>query len=257
MLRVTVSEDEALNSVSMAAHLLYLMAIPHTDRDGILPGNPRLLKFVVALRDDIPIEDIDGLIEELQTVGLVLPYRENGRSALYLRGFQKNQSIRRDKERPSKFAPPPGYVRDKDGLTPVQGRADDGSKTGNVRGEVKEKLKRSKREVEVKDKDEDEEKLSEPTPFGVVVKAYEQDIGIISYSVSEAIGDAIGDFPLEWITDAITIAATGNKRSWRYVAGILRRCKEEGHPPGASNNNTTIDENKYDIPEDLSDILIG
>lgn len=111
----TVAEDIRLNSLSLEAHLLYLMAIPHLDVDGIMPGHPALV-FARAcpLRNDLR-DSIPAIIDEWVQVGLVLRYDSNGEPALFFTGFPKNQKVRRDREAASRYANPPGYMRGDDG----------------------------------------------------------------------------------------------------------------------------------------------
>lgn len=62
-----------------------------------------------------------------------------------------------------------------------------------------------------------------------VCAAYENEIGTIGNSVGGDIVDELDQgTPADWIVKAIAEAARSNKRSWKYVAGILRRYKTEG-----------------------------
>lgn len=57
---------------------------------------------------------------------------------------------------------------------------------------------------------------------------YEENIGSITPLIAEELKDAERDYPAEWIRNAIREAVEMNKRSWRYVASILRRWEREG-----------------------------
>jgi DnaD/phage-associated family protein len=61
-----------------------------------------------------------------------------------------------------------------------------------------------------------------------VNKAYENEIGMFTAMMSETVGDDFDTYGGDWLIDAIKIAANSNKRSWRYVQGILRRWSIEG-----------------------------
>jgi DnaD/phage-associated family protein len=67
-----------------------------------------------------------------------------------------------------------------------------------------------------------------------VARAYEQEIGALSPAVADALQRALEEYPAPWIADAIRLAAERNARSWRYVAGILRRWQAEGRDHAAS-----------------------
>lgn len=66
--------------------------------------------------------------------------------------------------------------------------------------------------------------LSRPNVF----KLYEENIGPLTPMIADALKDAEGDYPEDWITDAIQLAVTNNKRSWAYCQAILKRWKDEG-----------------------------
>lgn len=65
--------------------------------------------------------------------------------------------------------------------------------------------------------------------FAEACTAYEGNIGMLTPIVSEKIRNAVDDHPDGWVVDAIYIAAEANKRSWRYVNGILRNWERQGY----------------------------
>lgn len=65
-------------------------------------------------------------------------------------------------------------------------------------------------------------------------QVYEQEIGVLSPAVADAVQHALEQYPEPWIVDAIRLAAERNARSWRYVEGILRRWQAEGRNDAAS-----------------------
>jgi len=66
---------------------------------------------------------------------------------------------------------------------------------------------------------------------GDVFKVYEQEIGVLTPLIADAIEDACDTYPIEWIPEAMSIAAKANKRSWKYIEGILKNCKAKGIRP--------------------------
>ncbi|MFL2647050.1 MAG: DnaD domain-containing protein [Dehalococcoidia bacterium] len=66
--------------------------------------------------------------------------------------------------------------------------------------------------------------LNKTTP----IIAYEQEIGTVTPAIAEAIREAEGLYPTEWIIEALNLASTNNARSWRYVDAILKRWNKEG-----------------------------
>ena len=71
---------------------------------------------------------------------------------------------------------------------------------------------------------DDTPKLERPNIFSL----YEDSIGSLSPLLAEELKEAEGRYPETWLREAFTIAAAENKRSWRYVTGILRRWTAEG-----------------------------
>ena len=115
----TVATDEALNRLSWQAQAIYLMTIPHLDRDGLITGHPLLLMAQVApLRAAELVSTMADLIQEWIAVELVLLYHDasDGQPVLFFK--DQELGIRYTRETPSTFAPPPGYERTPDGLIP-------------------------------------------------------------------------------------------------------------------------------------------
>ena len=57
---------------------------------------------------------------------------------------------------------------------------------------------------------------------------YEDSIGSLSPLLAEELKEAEERYPEPWVREAFGIAAADNKRSWRYVSGILKRWTAEG-----------------------------
>jgi DnaD/phage-associated family protein len=67
---------------------------------------------------------------------------------------------------------------------------------------------------------------TEPPP--TIYALYEETIGTISPLIADELRAAEEDYPAAWIEAAFREAAGHNKRSWRYVARILERWRDEG-----------------------------
>ncbi len=65
-----------------------------------------------------------------------------------------------------------------------------------------------------------------------VFALYEQEIGMITPLIAEALKAAEEEYPLRWIEQAIWEAARSGKRSWRYAEAILKRWKSQGRGDG-------------------------
>ena len=74
----------------------------------------------------------------------------------------------------------------------------------------------------------------EAAPKPNIFRLYEANIGIMNPLISEELKDAELQYPEAWVEEAFREAVTGNKRSWRYIAAILKRWKTEGKDDGES-----------------------
>jgi DnaD/phage-associated family protein len=67
-------------------------------------------------------------------------------------------------------------------------------------------------------------RVERPTIFTL----YEQNIGPLTPMISENLRDFETSYPSGWLEEAIEIAVTRNKRSLKYIEGILKRWQTEG-----------------------------
>lgn len=63
-----------------------------------------------------------------------------------------------------------------------------------------------------------------PTVFSL----YEQNVGLLTPLIADALRAAEERYPEGWVRDAIREAAERNRRSWRYIQRILERWETEG-----------------------------
>jgi len=66
----------------------------------------------------------------------------------------------------------------------------------------------------------------EPKPN--IFELYEQNIGPLTPMVAEYLKDAEKEYPADWFEPAFQRAVEQNKRSWSYIAAILKRWQAEG-----------------------------
>ena len=71
--------------------------------------------------------------------------------------------------------------------------------------------------------------LEKPNIFAL----YEDSIGSLSALLADELKEAEDRYPAAWLREAFGIAVAENKRSWRYVSGILRRWTSEGRETGS------------------------
>jgi len=103
----------------MQAELVYLKAIPHLDRDGLILGDPLILWAKVCPRRPELMGEISTIVHEWMESELVISYESEEGAVLFFTGFAKNQGgMRYDREGVSTLPPPPGYLRTDSGLVP-------------------------------------------------------------------------------------------------------------------------------------------
>jgi DnaD/phage-associated family protein len=71
---------------------------------------------------------------------------------------------------------------------------------------------------------------------------YEDNVGSISPLLAEQLKEAEQVYPWAWVSEAFEIAVTENKRSWRYIASILRRWAAEGKDNGKPGRHSQKDD---------------
>jgi DnaD/phage-associated family protein len=81
-------------------------------------------------------------------------------------------------------------------------------------------------------------------PLPSVFALYEENIGTIGPLIAEQLKDAETRYPGEWIEAAFREAVGLNKRSWNYIAAILRRWEAEGPDYEKAGRDTEGDEGR-------------
>ncbi len=66
---------------------------------------------------------------------------------------------------------------------------------------------------------------------------YENNIGTFGPLMAQQLAEAEDRYPPGWIEEAFKLAVNENKRSWSYIAGILRRWAAEGRGPRTEASN--------------------
>jgi DNA replication protein len=61
-----------------------------------------------------------------------------------------------------------------------------------------------------------------------IYRLFEANIDLLTPMVADALKDAEKEYPIEWIEEAIRLAAELNKHNWRYIYSILKRWEREG-----------------------------
>jgi hypothetical protein len=120
MLSAKAGSDPDLNSMSIEAELIFLLTIPHLDRDGLIAGDPIPLWGKVVPRRVELMDKMGRIIQEWVEHNLVVRYEWKDGYILFFKGFRKhNINMTYERELESDLPPPPGFRRLKNiGLIP-------------------------------------------------------------------------------------------------------------------------------------------
>lgn len=248
-LNTSIAEDIELNSLSLEAHWLYMMTIPHLDRDGLIKADTYVFFGKVCPRRPELIPRIDALIDEWAKCGLVTVYPTRDGKVAFFHGFNKNQQgMHYSREGASVLDVPPGYVRTAAGLITVEeAETQNNAKNGNDTPSEPspDKLPTNSRPTpdeipanininsEVKDQSEvqvEAEGLAPPAAAATnanVARLWAKWDANMPGAKTEVIVDSVNalldDYSIAEIEEAINIACKRNKRYLSYVEGILAR----------------------------------
>ena len=247
MLSQTLATDRKLNELSVEAELLYIKAIPHLDRDGLIMGDSMLLWAQVCPRRSELMAKMDGIVEEWLSSWLVIAYDDNGDIILFFPGFTKNQvGMRYDREAASRFGAPPGYVRTASGLVPAKPENTAQPNSGLTPDELRTNSGVTTDELPP-NISISINKVQENNGGAVVVGGFSlpkitvADVhtlwqnnmpGTMTQIIADELNDFIETYTAPEVDAAIRLAVKANKRSMSYVAGILRkRANGDDRPP--------------------------
>jgi len=92
-------------------------------------------------------------------------------------------------------------------------------------------------EKETEEEEDIEKETEEETDAAAIFSHYQNNIAMLTPSISETIAASFDDYPSDWFVDAIDIAVERNVRNWRYIEGILKNWKTKGKDNGRSKSN--------------------
>lgn len=135
MVNKTITVSLKINQLSSdTCRLMATWIISHLDKHGVYHGHPGVVRsYMFPRRTDVTVEDVDGYLDEMEAVGLIVRFTARGDQWLWWPGFARNQvGLRADRET-TVFPPPPAPdvpASDGDGDAQVPskgGREEDGA----------------------------------------------------------------------------------------------------------------------------------
>ena len=158
MIKPDFWSDEKTGQLSDRAKLLFIGMWNFADDEGRIRYHALYLRSCVFPYSDITHEEIKNYMNELEAIGLVIPYQINGQVYAEIKNFKKHQVI--DRPQQSKI-PPPGESSQINTEQKNEQSAN-GRRIVGEQSEIKEKLKEVKeklKEREVKEKEYVREKF--------------------------------------------------------------------------------------------------
>lgn len=239
MLNRTAGLDQELNSVSVEAQLLFVMSIPHLDRDGLIIGEalPHL-GTVLPLRPEF-FPKYEDLLSELVGCQIVVRYATKKGRVLFFPGFRKNQTFSYQREGASIFAPPPGYIRTPSGIEPDKSESE---------SEVTQELLMTESEVtpdhyplkisKIKISKGDSQPPPDDTGLAQRMEMARQYEAVMGQTVSSAAYLDMTDYmkklqardAVSWWSLAITETTGAKRPGWQYMKAVLESWLAAGQP---------------------------
>ena len=209
-------------SLSFPERLLFIGIISNADDEGRIAADPRHLRAKIFPADNPKPSVVMSWRAALCEKRLAVVYTVEGIEYLYLPNWKKYQYISRPC--PSSIPPPnsvnPHGVLSEHSVNPPAQESAIGIGIGGGTG-----------------------KEPSTSSSGVnIFKLFENCIGLVPSALVEELKDAETHYPPEYLEYAFKQSADYNKRSWKYVLGILARCEQEGIGEGKSNKGEPIED---------------
>ena len=208
-----ISLDENVDSLSNdTVRLLFTWLITHLDCEGRMYGDPQTVKSIVFPRRSMKAQTIEKYLLELEHKGLILRYSAPSGFYLCMKNFDKHQpGLNKSREAQSQIPPPSQeLIQSNVGVSPSEVK-------------VKEQDK-----VEVKEETKTKEESCSSLKKEDVSETYERNIGELSEDMESEIELAVKRFTGPWVVDAIREAVKHSRKSWAYIAGILKNWERYG-----------------------------
>lgn len=206
ILKDSVCTSDNIDMLSAEEEVFWYRLIVQCDDYGRMDARPAILRSrCYPLRlDTVGEQDISTWLASLQRAGLIRIYTVNDKPYLQISTWDKHQQVRAKR---SKYPP---MISDDINCNQVQADAP----------------------VIQSNTIQYNPPAGGGDAFAQVCTVYEQNVGLLTKIISEKLADDIATYGAPWVTDAIGIAVTAEKRNLSYVEGILKKWKHEGRTNG-------------------------
>lgn len=255
MISQMVATDKRFNALSTEAALVFLMTVPHLDRDGLLLADAPVLAGQVCPRREELRHMMEEIIDEWIALSMVIAYECEDGTVLFFTGFAKNQvGMRYDREPKSTLPPPPGYSRTKDGLVPEKVKppsskippsngtippssgkypASIQQPSGNLPPEENRIEEEYKNPLIVPPSEETPEAPTAHDDLGSVFICWQDNMpGTMTPILTDKIIALVDECTARSVIHGVIVAVETNKRFFSYVESVARNHSAGREPPG-------------------------
>jgi DnaD/phage-associated family protein len=224
-------KNEDLGELTPLARLFFAGLWCWADRDGRLQDRPKKLKADILAYDNC---DGEELVQQLADKKFITRYQSDGERYIQINNWKKHQSphpaeakstiptiatvLQGSSNVVAGCLQPSTQVE----VTDLQGSSNPVPSFTSIPSCVNSSS--PAREDEPVD---NPEQIKTET-LKVVVKEYENEIGILTPTISAELVDMVDNFPRDWVIDAIKGASKQNKRKISYVRGTLNNWQVSG-----------------------------
>lgn len=123
MIHRKIFDSDQFNSLTLAERVLFMALIAHADDDGRFRMDASIWKRRVFHSDRIGSAMVQKMLDHINEVGLVVRYEANGGVYGYHPNWNKYQTLRPDRCKPSDFpVPPADKLPPNDNQPPAKGK---------------------------------------------------------------------------------------------------------------------------------------
>ena len=192
MIDRSISESRKFAGLASDTHrLMYLMILPHADREGRVEADPLRLRGVVFTRLNYPLEEIETGLDDLAEAGLIDLYRVDDIPYLQVTAFHEHNKPNQ-READSKIASPTDPTAKSMRFTDKSVRPTDNAVKGPSELEVEVELEV---ESEIEEKKKHSSEISPQKPAGETLVAQARRVSVHPQDLLDAYNQYRGLLP--------------------------------------------------------------
>jgi len=215
---IWASEDVA--KLNILERLLLIGMFSNADDYGKGRAHPAYLRSTVFPYDDIPVEEIENALNNIQEHINIVLYEVDGNQYYKFTNWERWQTVQ--KPQPSKIPDP---VENNSGMSTEQVENCSGLKEKKInKKESSSSCNSSNQPVDTVDNVDKSEQDIQKVANEFTNCGY----GTINHTTSEILEQLTHEYSAEWVCTALRVGLEQGKRTLSYVRGILENWRKEG-----------------------------